>query len=322
MTVGPDDDAASREAAEWLARLNQRAVTTESLRAFDHWRHAPGNAAAYARVEAMWRAAGRLEGDPDIEAAIDQALARSSPRPARLAAGFRSLALATVVVIVGAIAALVWLNQGTGYTTKVGEQRLIQLADGSSMRLNTASRASVAYSAGERRIELIQGQAFFDVASDQSRPFIVEAGAIEVRALGTRFDVRRDSDRARVTLVEGRVEVREPAEERATVVLEAGEQAVRIGEARPLVARADVAAATTWTTGRIVLRDTPLREAVAEINRYSATQIMLDPQAPADTRVNGVFDPGDADAFLTAVTTLLPLKATRASADEVVLRAS
>jgi transmembrane sensor len=149
------------------------------------------------------------------------------------------------------------------------------------------------------------GQALFDVAHDTKRPFTVQAGDTEVRAVGTRFDVRRDGALARVVLIEGVVEVKR-AKSSAPVRLQRGQE---LTKASPQPKAADLDAATDWTEGRIRFQATPLREAVAEVNRYGRQEIVLDPGPMGDRQVSGVFNAGDTQAFLGAVEDLFGLKA-------------
>ena len=187
-------ERAREAAAAWLARLSQLSVTTETLRAFRDWRRDPVNAAAYDQVGGVWEAAGGLAGDPGIQAATAAALRR---RPARRSAigwvlkrpfvlGLATASLA--VIVIGG-----WmLDQRPTYRTALGEQRLVTLADGSRLRLNTDSAVRVRLGSGLRRVELLRGEAFFEVAHDAARPFIVSADGARVRAVGTKFDVRRE----------------------------------------------------------------------------------------------------------------------------------
>ncbi|MFB2350973.1 FecR family protein, partial [Priestia megaterium] len=122
-------------------------------------------------------------------------------------------------------------------------------ADGSRLRLDADSRARVRLSAERRDVELLEGRAFFDVAHDAARPFVVKAGATSVRALGTRFEVGRTGPAVEVTLVEGKVQV-EDAGAKAAVILAPGDQAVvERPAAAPRLAKVDAAAETSWTTG-------------------------------------------------------------------------
>lgn len=321
----PSLDPALSEAAAWFARLNQRTVTHASLAAFRAWRASPENARAYAEVEALWGETGALGADADIRRAVAGITRRPSLMErlrrawstllGRPVAGLGAALAIAVIALLGSQAMV-----GKSYETAVGEQRFLRLADGSHLRLDTNSKIRVDFSRGARRIDLVRGQALFEVAHDATRPFIVSADGVSVRALGTRFGVRRLGSGASVTLLEGRVEVRSRREGEARVwALRPGEQVITGPRAaRPRTV--DVATATSWTRGQLVFRDVPLSAAVDEVNRYSARPIELRSPALAQTRVSGVFDSDDTEAFLAAVTALHPLRRETAPDGAVILR--
>jgi transmembrane sensor len=297
-------EAAEAQAADWHQRLAGGSVSEETLERFFAWRADPSNAEAYRRVEAVWSGSGGLGGDPDILAAVNAAVDRGRAREAGRASVFGRPGLALAMGL-GAVALVVWggsswMQSRSVFETGVGEQRMVALADGSSVRLDTASRVRVRYSGETRGIELEAGRAFFEVVADADRPFVVRAGDTAVTAIGTAFDVRRDGAAVRVVLVSGVVDVR--AREGAGVVerLAAGEMA-RVTGGEVASAGVDAVAETGWTEGRIVFRDRPLAEAVAEVNRYLARPVVLEAQGLAGTPVNGVFRTGDRDAFVVAV---------------------
>jgi len=193
-------------------------------------------------------------------------------------------------------------------------------ADGGRLQLDTDTRVRVRLSRGQRQVLLERGQAFFDVAHDAARPFTVTSGATSVRALGTRFDVRRDADAVRVTLVEGRVLVRPTqATSDPGVVLTPGQQ-MTAGVGRSPPRKIDVAAATSWRSGRIVFQAVPLHAAIAEFNRYSPRRIILEPGPAADALVTGAFDSDNLKAFVSAVGELNGLEAVDTNPDVIVLR--
>ena len=302
-----DDHArAASEAADWFARLGARSVTNRDLSDFDAWRQDPTNRAAYEKVEKVWRTAERLSGDPQIEAAAEAASQRREPAPSKPVSALRLPPARVIWTGLGGLALAVALTsqplwRGAAYVTGTGEQRVVQLADGSQVRLDTQTQLRVRFSAQTRRIELERGQAFFSVAHDTTRPFVVEAGDTQVRAIGTRFDVRRDRNQVRVVLVQGVVEVRKDGLSQAPPVrLQAGEE-LASGSKGPVKRAADIEAATSWTQGRIVFRSVPLSQAVAEVNRYSDRKLELEPGPIASAQVSGVFDAGDTEAFLAAV---------------------
>lgn len=221
-------------------------------------------------------------------------------------------------LVSGALAASVlallvcgWLYvQHDTYSTEVGEQRAITLADGSVVELNAKSRIRLHFSSAERGVELIEGQALFRVAHDTARPFIVNSGSARIRAVGTQFDVYRKSNDTTITVVEGRVAVARTASPATTdkslesispLLLSAGEQVSvsAAGSARPVAI--DPARATAWTQKRLIFSSTPLFEVAEEFNRYNTRPLVLDGPDIAALRINGVFsstDPMTLLAFL------------------------
>jgi transmembrane sensor len=301
---------AQDEAAEWLARLGNQRINTDTVYEFRDWRDDPANDAAYEEAEAFWEESGRHAADTEIMRMTETAFARGRPAPR---AWFRSRAL----VWSAAVASLAVVSAGVftvvtappTYTTGPSEQRVVQLDDGSKVHLNVNSRVRVRFKPGERRLELARGEAFFEVAHDAKRPFIVVADGTQVRALGTKFDVRDRGSAVLVTLVEGRVSVRK--DERPTSwTLTPNERLVvpDMGEARQTPV--DAAQSVSWTTGRLSFKDTPLAEAVAEVNRYGKMRIVLDGDALQHRQLDGYFDVGDTQSFVKGVSLEFDLQAT------------
>ncbi|MBG7614684.1 FecR domain-containing protein [Brevundimonas sp. BAL450] len=305
-----DSDKRQQEAAAWFSRLNQRRVSTDDVHAFAAWRRNPANAAAYAKAERLWDAAGALASDPAIERMTEDAGRRQPGRRRSRPLGYLAAAGVGAAVVICALVGWSVLHTPT-YRTEIGERRTINLSDGSSVTLDTASRIAVRISGDRRSIDLIEGQALFDVASDPSRPFTVIAGAVEIRALGTRFHVRRLDGGARVILAEGRVAVTDERTVDGDWTLSPGQQLVTT-RPTPAVETVDVPAATSWTTGRLTFEELPLREAVAEMNRYSRVQLVLDASRLGDIPVSGAFNAGDMEGFAAALADLYPVTVSRA----------
>lgn len=305
---------AEAEAADWFAQLRRPAITSKALRDFEAWKRCERNADAFKRVEAGWKATGALASHPDVLAATRDVLARR-PRSTTREWAFR---LAPVGVV-GALAAMLWLpgQIAPTYSTKVGEQRALVLQDGSRVQLNTDSEVRVWYRGGERRITLKKGEAFFEVAHDASRPFRVAAGDAAVQALGTKFDVRREADAVSVVLLQGRVRVDRKGADAQTLL--PNQKLVVSGQGVSKPRPADAAETSSWTTGRLTFRGAPLREAVAEVNRYSKRKIVLAvPDRLAAEPVSGVFDVGDTDAVVAALKMVFDLEAS--SPEDAVIR--
>lgn len=311
-TLRPEEERAEREAADWFAKLNTLSITTAALEQFQAWRRVPSNDAAYERIEALWDVGDRLRDDPDIQRSVARALNRR-PWLSRVQAAWNATPKVRNGAIAMAAAALLVLtfviDQSGRYQTGVGEQQVVTLEDGSRLRLDTDSAVKVRFGRDGRDIQLLRGQVFFDVAHDSSRPFVVSARGTQVRALGTRFDVRLTGEAVKVTLVEGSVEVTRPETTKAWR-LEPG-QALNTDQASAQPRQVDVAAATSWTSGRLIFRETPLAQAVAEVNRYSRNKVVVDSPRLQTVSVNGVFEVGDTEAFVSAVSDLFELKAKR-----------
>ncbi|MDZ4374360.1 MAG: FecR domain-containing protein [Phenylobacterium sp.] len=309
------------QASEWFTLMTRGDIAAPDLDAFRAWRRDPENAAAFEAVKSAWTQAGGLAERPAIAALTEATLAKYAPfdPKVRLSPRFvlRPIAFAAVAVaVLGGGALMVWRVLDAPLVTDVGGQRLEVLADGSRVRLNTDTRLRVAYRDGVRRVVLEHGQAYFDVAHDPQRPFVVVADGAEVRALGTRFDVRHDRQAVQVTLLQGRVQVR--AEDGDPTVLTPGQAVAvsRSGVSRPVAV--DGGAVTSWTSGRITLRGVPLREAVAEVNRYSTRKVVLDaPEAVSGELVSGQFVAGDVESFVAGARSLYGLRVTAESPREI-----
>lgn len=313
-----ENGRAQAEAADWFTRLSRRSVTTQSLREFRDWRRAPQNRAAYEKVEAVWRDAGGLADDPDIQALRRETGRRTAER-SRQRSKALSWSLAAGLLLVGAIGAFAGYQRlPPVYESGVGEQRILRLADGSVLRLNTDSRATVLIGRRERAVTLHRGEALFQVARDPARPFLVSAEGTTVRALGTVFDVRALDDGVDVVLLEGKVGVETPSGRRVT--LKPNQQVqVRDGEPLPPVA-ADSEQITSWTQRRLTFGGTPLAEAVAEVNRYSRQKVRLEATGIAEAPVSGVFETGDTKAFAAAVSSVFDLQISETGSTFVLAR--
>ncbi len=315
MAAHDEHKAALDEAARWHARLQSRAVAVEDITTFYAWRRVPANAAAYAEVERTWAQSASLADDPDILAALRATRKRTAWRiyllswRRRIAARPVAAGVAVLLPLLLGAGIAAWISTGPRYRTASGEQLAVNLDDGSRVRLNTRTQLRVAYSADERRIILAQGEAFFDVAHDTSRPFWVVADGVRVRAVGTAFDVRRDGARVRVSLVRGAIIVWHPSstgpvEEHMT----AGQVFDSVRPDAPISGNA--ARETSWLEGRLIFQDTPLSTAIAEMNRYGGVPIELDDDALAAERISGNFATGDSQGFVQAVAAILDVKAT------------
>ena len=195
-----------------------------------------------------------------------------------------------------------WPDGGERIDTRIGEIRRMPLADGSVAMVNSGTTLRVAFTPTERHVEVSRGEAWFQVAHNPARPFIVASGPFRVQAVGTAFDVRREGDAAQVVVTKGVVKIWSVDSGRPPKHVAAGQWAVlRQGDAVTPKALPPQASdqQLAWREGRIVLDDMTLGAAVAEFNRYNVNRLEVAPQL-AGRRVVGWFRIYDVDGFASA----------------------
>jgi transmembrane sensor len=221
------------------------------------------------------------------------------------------LAFAASVFVAGAVILIFRSTGSSTYSTGIGGFQRIILADQSAVELNTDSEVRVELSPNLRRIELIRGEAIFEVAHDASRPFIVSAGGTAVRAVGTKFDVRRLDTSVEVSVTEGKVAVGEPSllvNERSVVTtafsqIHAGQAALASGRAVKVteVPRAEMTRKLAWQNQMLVFDGDSLPDIVAQFNRYNERQMVIADKRLASRRIGGYFRPTNLDAFISVL---------------------
>lgn len=287
----------------WLARLDRGDLDPEQNAALGTWLAGdPRRQGALLRAEALWSTLdGPLAVAPPF---INPILTRR--KTARTWSRRSALAGAGAALAAGVGALLVFNSGEPSLFTEVGEVRHLPLADGSTIDMNTKSRVQVAMQARLRRIRLREGEAWFKVAKNPSRPFVVEAGDVRVRAVGTAFSVRVFNDGAEVMVSEGVVEAwLVGAQDRAMRVF-ANESAVIRERAPPTlltIQPLQVERKLAWREGRIDLDGETVAQAVAEFNRYSVRKIRITNPNLAQERVYGVFMINNQIDFVNSIET-------------------
>lgn len=290
------EDLVYEAAAGWVARLSSSDSTDADRRAFEKWRSAnPAHAEAYAEMDAMWHKLGRL------------------PDPRRRPGTPKTL---TTIAIVALVAGALVYQQGlfdwlrADLWSGVGNVEHARLADGSRVDLNTDTAIALHFTEQERGIELLRGEASFDVVPDPDRPFTVRSNGLSIRAVGTRFFVRADGSENPVGVAEGRVDV-SAAGHRAIVT--AGE-AVKISADTTLsVTTADVERRMAWRDGRLIFAGQPLSTVLAELDRYRHGRILLMEYRLGERRVTGAFDLHDTDEALDVLAATMGVRVRRLS---------
>lgn len=291
--------AAEAEAAAWLARLHGPEREAETEAGLKAWlRDSAENRDAFERATEIWDM---------IPGAARQAHAPAVRPPARRRLLVPALALLLLIALAGSVIGLA--TRAPVYQTSIGGQQMVMLDDGTRVSLNTDSRIAILYSKGERRVRLDRGEALFEVAHNPARPFIVEAGGEEVRALGTVFLVRRHADATTaVTLLQGRVQVSRGA---PLAVLDPGERLTVAPAHRPTLDRPAIEAVAAWRAGEVVFENASLGDAAEELNRYSRAKLVLGDPALGRLRISGVFSTGDIGEVADAIAALHRLKVSR-----------
>lgn len=298
------------EARHWFVLLQDAAATEADRQAHQAWlARDPAHRAAWARVALLW---SRLdETVPVLRAAT--APTRRVPRQIWT----RRAAAAVVIAATGY--AVTRSGAAADHATGTGEQRTVLLPDGSTAELGGDSAIALAFDAGTRRLRLLRGEAFFQVAPDAERPFIVMAETGETQALGTEFRVGRRADAVIVSVIRHAVSVTCAGQEAVTV----GEgQEVRYGPAGlgPVHAADGAAARRALREGRLFFEEAPLGEVLADLERYRRGRILILDDGIAGIPVSGAFRTDQIDAALDTIGATLGLGITRLTGLLVLVR--
>jgi transmembrane sensor len=297
---------AFREATDWFILLQEAPGDCDLRRRFDAWRDASLlHAEAWAATARTSDVAAGMTPAHDDEwmpaVARRRAQRRTSRWPRRgIGLALAATALAAGIALVAAPSMILHLQ--SDYATATAEQRTLELPDGSKVTLGPASAIALAFGAGERRLRLLEGEAFFEVTPDPARPFRVEASKVEASVLGTSFDVRLDAQAVTVSVQEGVVGVTARGERGPLVErIEAG-QAVRVVPGGRVERSSEppqqIAA---WRKGQLLSHDRPLREAIDQLRRYYAGTIVLADDELAGRTVTGVYNLADPEEALRGI---------------------
>lgn len=332
------------EAVDWFLRFQDSTRTSPDREAFSLWlTRSPAHIEEYLAVSSVWVGlnvaseaefstdsliAAAREAHPDnvVRLATQHVSNGQEPQVGKVRAFGRrrwfGLA-ASVALGIGAWLGYVGLFHDPVFKTAIGEQRSVSLSDGSLVFLNTNSEVRTRWTKAERHIDLIKGEARFQVAKNKARPFLVFTPDATVRAVGTIFNVRADRSGTEVAVIEGRVKVSALtsgiAAEKGlqdsgaagsvslpsvgpaappSIELAAGQRAaVALSRIAPGAGR-PMESVVAWTERRLVFRNEPLVDAIAEFNRYRAEPLVVDDAQLATLKISGVFDSSDPDSLI------------------------
>jgi transmembrane sensor len=291
------------QAAVWVTELHGPDRDAKLEARVRRWiEEDPQHAAAFELATEAWQRSGNLPGYLEPTAGLR---IRTRKKMRRSVAG-------ALAVLIAALMVGLYMARDATLVTREGEQKTVELSDGSQVSLNANSRVLVQYDDHVRRVTLARGEALFNVIKHQSRPFVVVVGNRKVIAMGTSFLVRREEASGTaytVTLVEGRIAV-EPISGPDILprdfvsglkLLNPGERLRFKGETQDAVDSPSIERVTAWQRGQLIFDDTSMSEAAAEFNRYGSNKITIDSDVAKKFRVGGVFRIGDPASFAHAM---------------------
>ena len=313
---GEGQDSLGEIAAEWFVRRREPDFTGEEEHAFQVWlTHSTEHPKAYARIESVWQRYEQLPIEAVEPASPALATVRSMPSMARTQPRLPAKAksrrpwaaamAASALLAVGVGSQLDWGSRFAEYQTALTERRSIELSDGSRVELAGGSALSVKFDDEGRHLRLHKGEAYFEVAPDTRRPFVVESADGSTRALGTAFDVARVGDAVTVTVTEHSVGV-QTAQRAATLAsgYRLRYEGSEIGDVEP----ADLDSALAWRRDRLVFRRATLSEVVSSLERYRHGRIFIASDELKAMPVTAVFDVRQTDAAIDTIAATLPVQ--------------
>lgn len=335
----PISAAIRAAAADWVARRDAGLSVREELDYTAWLDAAPAHRTAADGLDFAWKTLDRPLANGAADAVLGQLAFRARQRRQRRTV---ALGVASLVLLVGA--GVGWqasrpppdLRSSAAVSAVVLLPSIQLLPDGSVAELRDGAEITVAFTDSQRRVILRSGEAYFKVAKNPARPFVVAAGGVEVRAVGTAFSVDFGKSAVEVLVTEGKVSVATPPRKSAPagatqpmpepLFVDAGHGLTVLTSARPEeaesrpVSAADLQSRLAWRSPRLEFSGTPLIEAVALINRHNRVQFIIEDPELARTRVSGIFGAVNTDAFVRLLESGFDIQSERRGTDEIVLR--
>jgi len=333
--MDPESDLAA-EAAHWLARRD-RGLTAREADAFEAWQAAdPRHAAELARIDATWALFEKAPAGSALAEMAARVEARTRPHAPRL--------LWPIWVGAAAAAALVFISwievhpappssaagANAFYRVVPTDARRLTLADGSIVEMRGDSDIRTEFTPDLRHVVLLRGEAHFAVTKNSARPFVVSAGKMSVRDLGTAFDVELKGSEVEVLVTEGKVTVEDASgtmRPPAVPLLVAGQRALIHQDAAGApdrvtvesLAPGEIEQALAWQSTWLIFDRTPLEKAVEAFNAHSTQKIVIGDASLRDRRLGGMFRADNVEGFVRLLQDSLDVKSVRPAGREIVL---
>lgn len=305
MAESPDktyNQRAFEQAVAWFVALQDEACDDTKRVKFQRWLASDeSHALAYAEAERLWGTLDEMKAAevPGLQAA-------RNPRPQTRAVSGLGLTVAILMLTIGAW----WADFAAPtvlYSTGIGQRRSIELADGSRIEMNTRTQLSVRMSWFRREVALRDGEALFTVAHEPVRGFTVTAGRLQIRDIGTRFDVYQRGNDTRVAVLEGEVALR-ALNSWSDSELRAGYSRRMVNGRLQVVEAIDEDRERAWLEGRMVFEHTPLTDVVNELARYHDVEFVFADPRLAKLTLSGTFDANDLKPFLRALEKMFAMR--------------
>lgn len=301
------------QAVRWFVLLRDDEATEDDRIAFAEWLAAdPAHETAWRSLERMWGGLDAVAPKvlPDRDRSLEKKQRNQRTKASRRrASGLKGVAASVALLVaIGVGWQMLPVGLLADHRTAIGERRMIALQDGSEVELGAATAINVSFSTNERRIKLLAGEAFFTVAKDPSRPFIVAAGDGEVKVLGTSFDVKL-ADVITVAVASSAVEVSNATSPPVKV---AAGQVIHYDKRKiSAVTAADLETIQAWRQEQLVFRDVPLDNVLADLARYRRGSIVLLDKSLGQRHVTAVFEARNGDTALDSIARSLSLRVYR-----------
>lgn len=283
-----ENTALTEEAAAWFLRMQQSDGNDAEQKAFEAWlSQSSAHRAEYQQYARLWHNLDYLERKPQKKF---------------------NATIAGLLALVFIFGVLQWFSRIEDViVTAIGEREQIVLADGTTIDINTDTKLRLALYGFTRKAVLEHGEALFKIGNERFRAFEVHAGNGVIRHIGTEFNVVRENGKTTVAVLEGAVEIRLENQYQTTIVR--GEQQISYTEqGLSNIVQTDTETVAAWRKNRLIFRDTPLNEAVRQINRYHIRPIRLGEPQLSTLKVSGEFNATDRDGLIRALKTLFPLR--------------
>lgn len=313
-----EHDALHQVAIDWFHRLRSDMLTDGEREEFAHWLSAsPRHAVIFDEITATWAELGHFEEALRMQYAVAAQQEPGAQRFKRFSfLKLRPLALAASLLL-GGVLLFAALRDRHVVATGRGDQLTTTLGDGSIIHLNAKSRVKVDFTAGTRGVTLEEGDAVFEVAHDAQRPFIVTAGAAQIRAIGTAFNVSRRENGGAVTVVEGTVQVTSvpaagsPALSQPMKLTQGEHTAYATDGALSPVTHVNAEEAMAWRQRKLIFDRTPLHTVIDEFNRFGTTILVIGDTQLQSLRITGTFDADNAETLVESLNYMSGLRVVR-----------